>query len=420
MNEPYDRTRVEGDPTGASEQTATSTMYGTRCDYVNRNNPSAWYGISSTRVYPTGYEGKSTVDVVTPGFTRIVRSGGIVNNNYSMTYDKEIRASPATLVREYTYKSGSAYWGTKWNGPLPMTDAELGSYLLRPDVDGGTVSAQIQSLIDQAVTQAHANASSSEMQALVAAAEAQKTVQSIESIMRRAFKVLRKARKLDFASLSKELSPSELKDRYMELRYALRPLMYDADNTMKALATSGALHNTRRVARGYANGTWSKQDTIYTYPTSDIIRTINREISIAVDIRAGVLCDVNLSLPSVWGIDQVATSAWELVPFSFVADWFVDVGNKLAAFSPNAGVRKLASWVTVTETTSHVNSYVSSACTLGSWTTNTETWGGTKQHITVHKYRQVNPSLDLLPNVTVRLNTFKILDLAAMISNLFR
>jgi hypothetical protein len=48
-----------------------------------------------------------------------------------------------------------------------------------------------------------------------------------------------------------------------------------------------------------------------------------------------------------FGWTEVPLAAWELVPFSFVVDWIVNVGDWLEAVQPKVGVRTLAEGITV-------------------------------------------------------------------------
>lgn len=49
---------------------------------------------------------------------------------------------------------------------------------------------------------------------------------------------------------------------------------------------------------------------------------------------------------------DLAVTAWELVPYSFVLDWFITIGDMLTAFSPFAtGSLKYATLATKTVTT---------------------------------------------------------------------
>jgi hypothetical protein len=48
------------------------------------------------------------------------------------------------------------------------------------------------------------------------------------------------------------------------------------------------------------------------------------------------------------GFKDLLTLPWELVPFSFVFDWFVNVGDRLRAAVPTSGFKELGSCTTVT------------------------------------------------------------------------
>jgi len=52
----------------------------------------------------------------------------------------------------------------------------------------------------------------------------------------------------------------------------------------------------------------------------------------------------NLRLASQLGLVNPASVAWELVPFSFLVDWFVNVGDYLEQFSDTAGMAFVMPW----------------------------------------------------------------------------
>jgi hypothetical protein len=58
-----------------------------------------------------------------------------------------------------------------------------------------------------------------------------------------------------------------------------------------------------------------------------------------------------------WGLLNPAVVAWELVPFSFVVDWFANVGNVLASYSDFAGMTLIDTYTSEVFRTS-INGYV--------------------------------------------------------------
>jgi len=67
--------------------------------------------------------------------------------------------------------------------------------------------------------------------------------------------------------------------------------------------------------------------------------------------RVRIASDVRVTNPNLWRANQLgfvnpATVLWELVPFSFVLDWFVNVSDFLSGFSDNVGLSLANSYVT--------------------------------------------------------------------------
>lgn len=116
-------------------------------------------------------------------------------------------------------------------------------------------------------------------------------------------------------------------------------------------------------------------------------------------------------------------SAWDLVPFSFIIDWFFTVGDTICAFSPlPLGVTALASWITTTESTvqtfrltgasSQVGVcgsylYTDTGCTFGN--------GEVAYKISTKKTRTPNYQRNLVPRINVNLDPLKILDLGIIL-----
>jgi hypothetical protein len=48
-----------------------------------------------------------------------------------------------------------------------------------------------------------------------------------------------------------------------------------------------------------------------------------------------------------FGLTELPLTAWELVPFSFVVDWFVNIGDWLEALTPKLGIKILSEGYTV-------------------------------------------------------------------------
>jgi hypothetical protein len=280
--------------------------------------------------------------------------------------------------------------------------------------------------VDQAVTQAWSRASISEVQGLVSAGELNETVSSLFSIARRLIKVAKAIKRLDANALKKEFTAKELADRYMELRYSLRPLVGEISGTYKAIKTLGNV-NKRLTFRGAKTDLFSDTETVtndsstwYVYGAHQVV-DYERTINMSVKVRAGVLCETWADdLIAKFGLLDIPESMWELVPFSFVVDWFFNIGQKIAAFSYNYGLTALASWVTV-ERVALRNTRVKEIRWEGDWPGNTtvETCPCAQTALSVYRERVPNPELSALPSFNLNLDAFKLLDLVIMGRNLF-
>lgn len=154
--------------------------------------------------------------------------------------------------------------------------------------------------------------------------------------------------------------PQAIAECWLEYRYAWQPLILDCNTLVEKLHFKRGQIARHLVARGSETqkGSFSKSfadqpcGTLYSgYRVTGTIST-QREVSAS----AGVLYEVadrttieklNQTLgtrPS----DMVAL-AWEKIPYSFVADWFVNVGDWLQAVTPNPYVTVRGNWVTTVD-----------------------------------------------------------------------
>lgn len=137
-------------------------------------------------------------------------------------------------------------------------------------------------------------------------------------------------------------------------------------------------------------------------------------------VRAGVLYNVAFSTElakklALLGVDRPMSSAWDLIPYSFIVDWFIGIGPFIASWEPKPGCNRLASWSVITQEfweklrfTSLVPYYP------GNWYgyQTTPLSDGYRHVKEVTRY--ANPSTPVLPSINVKLNAAKLLDLAAL------
>lgn len=372
---------------------------------------------------------QSMSDVVTPNYHSLVQSGAIVNSPMTQVLNHEVD-SLALYNYKFSYEQWLACNPSDWVLVDELNWGNRASSVCMGGKSGlllGIPAYNEQDLIDQAVNTAWSRVSLDEAQVMVQLGEVHKTVLSVSSIIRRLLKVLKSIKRADLGVLRQEFTAKQLADRYMELRYALRPLMYDMNGVVAALkheagslndrltfraskhATVNDSYSELLIKQNYNNscGNWKKYAQFEKYAT----RT--------VDVRAGVLTQLEtLSTLPVWGLANPVEAAWELVPFSFIVDWFLTVGDTLAAWTPDYGLTALASWYVVTDTCYRTAAYTRT------WGTMPE--GDDENNAISHDYnwtnvfysvnnttktRVPNPRRAILPSVTLNLNCFKLIDL---------
>jgi hypothetical protein len=280
-----------------------------------------------------------------------------------------------------------------------------------PDID----EVPLQQL---AVTGAHANIDFSEASLYETFGEMDETVMFMRHTFKRAIRIFRAVRKKELKFLKKEIKLKELRDRYMEYRYAVRPLVYDVRNAVSAF-TVGIPGRNRFTFRKTERSKETDRRT-YTGANSnwDAVKTSSREVVCV----AGVLTELNdLSQSQIWGLDRPLDAMWELTPFSFIADWFFNIGQTISAFAPNPGVKNLASWVT-TSTIECCEIYAAAVSVQRGVYTWSDTFTGSDLFLSkkvTTKVRTPSPTLSIMPRFKLKLDAWKLLDLAIIGKTLF-
>jgi hypothetical protein len=357
-------------------------------------------------------------DVVTENYKKRVARGEIINNPMTKRSTHVTYPALSTYIsRQISKDTLGRYTGYEWVSEHCFPNSWLGSNL-SPEFDE-SYSSQVNNAINRAVQQAHAKCSSDEFAAYMVAAEGRKTVQSMAEILGRVAKILRAVKRLDLKYLKKQITKKELAARYMELRYALRPLAIDFEQAAKASVAMDSYKHVRATARGYEELKSSSSDVIYNVEAGGLKFDIHRSVDSSVVIRSGVLCDLTTSSISVLGLDQPIEAIWEVIPFSFILDWFFNIADTISAWTPNHGIRELASWVTVETTNTYRNSSGNISRVSPTNYLDYIYFAGSRTTVDVIKTRTVNPQLSIWPTSRVNLDTFKLLDLAIIAKGLW-
>lgn len=185
--------------------------------------------------------------------------------------------------------------------------------------------------------------------------EGRQTVRMIAETARTLGRAYSQFRKGQFSRAAKTLGikkPSgTAANNWLSYSYGWSPLISDAKGMAELAAQQVALNG--RPKRFTASGSQAVQsEFIYmlkgvgSVPQADCSDTRVMGVQ-TMQARAGLLCEVqhtesNLAAQMGLGLWDPLLTMWELTPFSFVFDWFVDIGSWLEALSSLQGVRVLA------------------------------------------------------------------------------
>lgn len=210
--------------------------------------------------------------------------------------------------------------------------------------------------------------------ALVEMAQATMTLQLLGSPLKQARELVKRAKRLDrkqhraqlsrtaelakgFGSVGKRVADAANAgtNLWLQWRYGWQQLFFSMQDIMDA-AVAQTGKEIRITGRGGSKGHGTGH-TVHHHTTNPLwwagtqpipFGRADTDVNLDVTFRAGVLASMDLSKADAFGFSSgdIPTAAWELIPFSFVADWFIKVGDWLGAWSPVVNQRVLTTWLT--------------------------------------------------------------------------
>jgi hypothetical protein len=299
---------------------------------------------------------------------------------------------------------------------------------------------QINDLIKPCVTEAWARASDAPLSMWVIIGEFNETLQTIAWLLSQIRSLLALAhgkvpkklksrwnrkRKLGLTLSWDELG--EASNFWLQIRYGLRPLVYDLLNAIKALDRLGL---KARQRFGYQSEVTETSALSSVAPktigpvTVDVRTTRTEEFM----CRAGILVEPvfeTQNLLTLVGTGEIAKGMWDLVPYSFVIDWFTNVGSILSSWLPNAFIRPLASWAVYTVTDTRIREVLEgSESMLSSYSGSPIVQGtismspGYAKEVFTTKIRVPEPPRAVIPSFKLKAGILNAVDLLALSTNI--
>lgn len=130
--------------------------------------------------------------------------------------------------------------------------------------------------------------------------------------------------------LSGIISPKEISNSWLVYQYGVKPLLSDAEGMAEHLAKS--LEDLPKVSPKKSKFNKSQFDETYEFNSGGVAG--HAQLSISTEYAMKIGCDVFFDSPRLTqmkqlGVVNVLSLGYELIPFSFVADWFLPIGDFL-------------------------------------------------------------------------------------------
>lgn len=362
-------------------------------------------------------------DEVSPGYFSKRRRGQFLPINDMDQTKTEITQLSEGEVKFDVYKDGILKYVPTYTGPIGLHGyASFFGGTLSPPSFAGTPSWPSSSVV---LTEALANARTRGWDILTFLVEFRKTLQLIARFRDR---TLARAERIADTISSNAVDPlAEFSATWLEARYGWRILAYDIESINEAL---NKLQNLRPpFLRGYAE---DENTSSTTFDFSNVAKYLSKytpyyaptaiqcsasymiEQSKTRKTRGGVVLE--LLLDDIFEVDPLVTG-WEIIPFSFIVDWFVNVDEIIKAYSPFATENLLGAWTMEEETLT--SSCVFTPQTLGNpnsgWYYERTSGPGPflfEVKNTTKERRSASPTAEL--SFSINLDELKLIDLAAI------
>lgn len=321
-----------------------------------------------TTEYNPVEEWESMTDVVIPDFTRRMKSGEIINSPMTQEYDVYQSLGQSSTDDVITGKIGTKLFmgpvapsGTSYS----YADIEIEMYKTQNStfsalgladhlVIRDTLLAQHSPNVGATVADCFSKLQQAELDVAMMVAEGRETVGYLATNIKRILEIIRLAkdrRTLGRVAVKtwKKVVKSKggwtaelLAEAYLEVRYALRPLIYDVEDTIKFF--SDQAKSDRKTRKSFRKKREFQNSGSFSYK-SQAGFVIDVNFSCSYGARAGVLIEPGFPNDlSRFGFTNWASIVWEKIPFSFILDWVINISGLLYMLNPNLQWTPLAAW----------------------------------------------------------------------------
>lgn len=295
--------------------------------------------------------GKTFSDLLTPGYFRLIKEGKHLPVNPASSSEQYFVPSGGTCKHE-VWSAGN-YNGWKWQKTREINLS--GCIYLSctantnlPSIGIGALPTFTESERNALMTTALAGALTQKMDILTFAVEARKTAELVTGVAGRMLERAHKVKEL-LTRRGLKSAPDDFARAWLEQRYGWRTLAYDVEDAAQMVSDlMNGVSELRRSSTSRSKDGVSSSSIVKTegfswrQPASSISgREINQGIAYEhvirktgrMECRAGVM--IRDSIRSYATVDPLVTGM-EILPFSFLLDWVINISDFLTVISPFA------------------------------------------------------------------------------------
>lgn len=287
-------------------------------------------------------------DLPTPDFRKKQANGEVIITPMSS------RVENRTVVPGSFTRIAAAYLDCQAPLGIPETDyvqnisGPIGPLYAREHLEpeGLFSSDEISELTNVVATACYANSAEHEAGILEDLAQYKATVDMIRDPLLRAHQwVDRYSDRINNAKVKALVKVGgRLPNYWLQYRYGISPLIGTMDAILKeAQKQHGARRTTSRAKSSMATSRSSQ----FTVSDSAGSYTFIAQDTDELTVRSGIIRQQDLSMANVLGVDAAGSAAlpWQLMPWSFVADWFANVESYLQAVPAYLKNDSLGGWM---------------------------------------------------------------------------
>jgi hypothetical protein len=339
----------------ATQYTRTRSRGGLYASHTTTEQ-SLYYGCANTSWTDDGFsfieyagDFEGSIDVVVKDFKKRSKAGELFFN--PRTYSRNQYSGQGTGYHLRSLLLGCApsfYTEYRLNG------SGLYPFVTKEQIDGKTVpmahtivsSGTLRDLKSEVATEMLNQRGRADSNLYESLAELDKTVGMFKQPISRISQTLNRAAQAKREGKFLGYTVDGVSNLWLAYRYGITPALNDIQGIVDGLkAKTERRRQTTRAKKGFET-----RKTLSLQGTLGILRMdYTVKVTESYTVRAMSLDEIETSLWENIGFTHkgLITVPWELVKYSFVADWFVNIGDFLGALVPAFGYKNLGSAMTV-------------------------------------------------------------------------